>query len=84
MLMEALSIKMVGRLAQWNDGEGFSTVRADWMARAAGIGEKVAVQLPDRDLSGIFETLDETGCLVLRLPDGSAEIITAADVSMLR
>jgi BirA family transcriptional regulator, biotin operon repressor / biotin---[acetyl-CoA-carboxylase] ligase len=84
MLMEPLSLKMVGRLAQWNGGEGFSTVRADWMARAAGIGEKVGVRLVDRELSGIFETLDDAGALVLRLPDGHAQTITAADVVMLR
>jgi hypothetical protein len=34
-------------------------------------------------LSGLFEGLDEAGSLVLRLPDGHAENITAADVVML-
>jgi BirA family transcriptional regulator, biotin operon repressor / biotin---[acetyl-CoA-carboxylase] ligase len=58
-------------------------VRADWMARAAGIGEEISVHLADRDLSGRFEALDEAGSLVLRLPDGHAETITAADVFML-
>jgi BirA family transcriptional regulator, biotin operon repressor / biotin---[acetyl-CoA-carboxylase] ligase len=83
MLLAPLSLKMIGRLAQWNGGEGFSTVRADWMARAAGIGENISVRLADRKLSGRFEALDETGSLVLRLPDGHAETITAADVFML-
>jgi BirA family biotin operon repressor/biotin-[acetyl-CoA-carboxylase] ligase len=83
MLFGPLSLKMIGRLAQWNSGEGFSTVRADWMARAAAIGEEVRVRLSDRELSGRFEALDESGSLVLRLPDGHVEIITAADVFML-
>jgi BirA family biotin operon repressor/biotin-[acetyl-CoA-carboxylase] ligase len=83
-LMPPLSLKMVGRLAQWNGGEGFSTVRADWMARAAWIGENVGVRLADRELSGTFEGLDEAGHLVLRLLDGRVEIITAADVVILR
>ena len=83
-LMQPLSLKMVGRLAQWNGGEGFSTVRADWMARAAWIGENVGVRLADRELSGTFEGLDEAGHLVLRLPDGRVETITAADVVILR
>jgi BirA family biotin operon repressor/biotin-[acetyl-CoA-carboxylase] ligase len=83
VLFTPLSLKMIGRLAQWNGGEGFSTVRADWMARAAGIGEDISVRLADRELSGRFETLDEAGSLVLRLPDGHAETITAADVFML-
>jgi BirA family transcriptional regulator, biotin operon repressor / biotin---[acetyl-CoA-carboxylase] ligase len=83
MLLAPLSLKMMGRLAQWNGGEGFSTVRADWLARAAGIGEEISVRLADREVSGRFEALDEAGSLVLRLPDGYAETITAADVFML-
>jgi BirA family biotin operon repressor/biotin-[acetyl-CoA-carboxylase] ligase len=83
MLMRSLSLKMIGRLAQWNSGEGFSTVRADWLARAAGIGEEVRLRIADRELSGLFETLDAAGGLVLRSPDGRTETITTADVFML-
>jgi BirA family biotin operon repressor/biotin-[acetyl-CoA-carboxylase] ligase len=83
MLFTPLSVKMIGRLAQWNGGEGFSTVRTDWMARAAGIGEEVRVRLGDRELSGRFEALVDAGSLLLRLPDGDVQIITAADVFML-
>jgi BirA family biotin operon repressor/biotin-[acetyl-CoA-carboxylase] ligase len=71
---------MLGRLAQWNAGEGFSTIRADWLARAAGVGESVRVRLPERELVGSFEALDEAGGLVLRLPDGNAMTIAAGDV----
>ena len=38
-LFTTLSAKMLGRLAQWNGGEHFSTIRADWLARAAGRGD---------------------------------------------
>lgn len=81
-MIAALSAKMLGRLAQWNQGEGFSTVRADWLARAAGVGEEVWVRLADREIAGRFETLDERGGLVLRLPDGKSTIIAAGDVFM--
>jgi BirA family biotin operon repressor/biotin-[acetyl-CoA-carboxylase] ligase len=81
-LFSALSNKMMGRLAQWNGGEGFSTIRADWLARAAGLGQEIVVRLPDRELAGIFEALDERGSLVLRRSDGSSAIITAGDVFM--
>jgi BirA family transcriptional regulator, biotin operon repressor / biotin---[acetyl-CoA-carboxylase] ligase len=81
-LFFALSNKMLGRLAQWNSGEGFSTIRADWLARAAGLGQEIVVRLPDRELAGIFEALDERGGLVLRRSDGSSAIITAGDVFM--
>src|SRR5262245_29133002 len=79
-LFGALSVKMLGRLAQWNAGEGFSTIRADWLARAAGMGESVRVRLVERELVGRFEALDEAGGLVLRLPDGNATTVTAGDV----
>src|SRR4029077_3138871 len=38
VVFPALSMKMPGRLAQWNRGNGFATIRADWLARAAGLG----------------------------------------------
>src|SRR5919108_2610180 len=79
-LFSALSVKMLGRLAQWNVGEGFSTIRADWLSRAAGVGESVRVRLAEGELAGRFEALDEAGALVLRLPDGDATTIAAGDV----
>jgi BirA family biotin operon repressor/biotin-[acetyl-CoA-carboxylase] ligase len=83
LLFSALSAKMLGRVAQWNQGEGFSTIRADWLARAVGVGEDVLVRLADRELTGRFEGLDEAGSLVLRLPGGDKETIAAGDVFLL-
>jgi BirA family biotin operon repressor/biotin-[acetyl-CoA-carboxylase] ligase len=82
-LFGALSVKMIGRIAQWNSGEGFSTIRTDWLARAAGLGEEVRVRLADRDLTGRFEAIDPAGSLVLRLPTGKTTTIAAGDVFML-
>jgi BirA family transcriptional regulator, biotin operon repressor / biotin---[acetyl-CoA-carboxylase] ligase len=81
-LFAELSAKMLGRLAQWNRGEGFATVRADWLARAAGLGEEVRVRLADHEVTGLFEALDPAGGLVLRRPDGKTETIAAGDVFM--
>jgi BirA family transcriptional regulator, biotin operon repressor / biotin---[acetyl-CoA-carboxylase] ligase len=82
-LFAALSAKLLGRLAQWNAGAGFSTIRADWLARAAGLGEAIRVRLAEREITGRFEALSDTGGLVLRLADGNAETITAGDVFTL-
>jgi len=79
-LFAALSVKMPGRLAQWNRGNGFATIRADWLARAAGLGESIRVRLADRELAGRFEGLDDAGCLVLIAPDGGKVIVAAGDV----
>jgi BirA family transcriptional regulator, biotin operon repressor / biotin---[acetyl-CoA-carboxylase] ligase len=83
-LFAELSAKMLGRLAQWNRGEHFSTIRTDWLARAAGLGEMIRVRLPERELVGQFETLDDGGRVVLLLPDGSKMAIAAGDVVELR
>jgi len=79
-LFAALSIKLPGRLAQWNRGNGFATIRADWLARAAGLGENIRVGLADRELTGRFEGLDDAGCLVLITPDGAKALVAAGDV----
>jgi BirA family biotin operon repressor/biotin-[acetyl-CoA-carboxylase] ligase len=79
-LFAALSVKMPGRLAQWNRGNGFATIRADWLARAAGLGENIRVGLADREVAGRFEGLDDAGCLVLVAPDGGKEVVAAGDV----
>jgi BirA family biotin operon repressor/biotin-[acetyl-CoA-carboxylase] ligase len=79
-LFATLSARILVRLGQWEAGRGFASVRADWLARAAGLGEIVRVQLADRELSGRFEALDEAGGLRLRLPDGGVTTIAAGDV----
>ena len=79
-LFTALSGAMLRRLAQWQRRDGFSAVRTDWLARAAGIGETMRVRLPDRELVGRGEGLDDNGCLLLRLADGSLRTIAAGEV----
>jgi BirA family biotin operon repressor/biotin-[acetyl-CoA-carboxylase] ligase len=79
-LFSVVSAKMLGRLAQWNAGEHFSTIRADWLARAAGRGDMVRVRLADQELIGRFEDVDDAGRLVLLLADGTRRPIAVGDV----
>jgi len=79
-LFAALSVKMLGRLAQWNRGEHFATIRTDWLSRAAGLGDMIHVRLVDRELAGRFETIDSAGRLVLVDAGGSRQTIPAGDV----
>ena len=79
-LFAALSGTMMHRLVQWRRGAGFAAIRADWIVRGAGIGSEMRVRLPDRELLGHAETLDEQGRLMLRLADGSVQAISAGDV----
>ncbi len=71
-LFATLSATMLQRLGQWRRGAGFGDIRADWIARGAGMGGEMRVKLPDREIFGRGEGLDERGRLLLRLPDGSA------------
>ena len=70
---------MQRRLAQWQRGAGFASIRADWLKRAAGLGEDIRVRLPERELSGRFEGLDEVGRLLLR-GQGGITTVTAGEV----
>ncbi|TPE53885.1 biotin--[acetyl-CoA-carboxylase] ligase [Amaricoccus solimangrovi] len=63
-------------------GEGFAPLRAAWLARAARIGEPIVARLPGRELSGLFETIDADGALVLAAAEGRITL-PAADVFFL-
>ena len=79
-LLDTLASAMMLRLAQWDHGFGFPSIRADWLAHAAGIGEDITMRAGDRDLRGRFEAIDETGRLLLRLPDGRVQTIAGGEV----
>ncbi len=79
-LFTPLTAAMAARLAQWNRGAGFAAIRADWLARAAGLGKPIRVKSGEGELSGQFESIDETGRLVLRLAGGTMQTVTAGDV----
>jgi BirA family transcriptional regulator, biotin operon repressor / biotin---[acetyl-CoA-carboxylase] ligase len=79
-LFETLSATMLRRLRQWRRGAGFADIRADWIARGAGMGGEMRVKLPDREIFGRGEGLDERGRLLLRLADGSVQAIAAGEV----
>jgi BirA family biotin operon repressor/biotin-[acetyl-CoA-carboxylase] ligase len=64
----------------WNDGRGFAAIRRLWLERAAGIGERVAVRVGDEVVSGIFETIDDAGRLVIRSESGAMRAIAAGEV----
>ncbi len=78
-LFDALSAAMQQRLLEWRRGGGFAQIRADWLARAAGLGEQIKVRLSDREFCGRFDGLDEAGRLLLDQA-GQLVTVTAGDV----
>ena len=79
-VLSELTDAWVGLAALWNNGRGFEAIRKAWLAQAGGIGHAISVRTGDRVESGIFETLDQEGRLVLRLDDGGTRLIAAGDV----
>ncbi|WP_213772532.1 biotin--[acetyl-CoA-carboxylase] ligase [Bradyrhizobium sp. dw_78] len=79
-LFAALSDAWVEFRDIWDNGRGFDAIRKLWLQRAAGLGSKVAVHTGNAPIEGIFETLDETGCLIVRTSDGRCVPIAAGDV----
>ncbi|MFO1143468.1 MAG: biotin--[acetyl-CoA-carboxylase] ligase [Amaricoccus sp.] len=59
--------------------EGFAPLRAAWLSRAKGLGEEVTARLPGRSHVGRFESVDETGALVLAT-DAGRLVLPAAEV----
>jgi len=64
----------------WDDGRGFPEIRTRWLRWGAGIGGPVAVKLGNEVISGTFETIDETGRLMVRAADGTLRAVAAGDV----
>lgn len=64
----------------WDRGRGFGEIRRIWLERAAGLGQPVAVQTGGATVEGTFETIDDTGCMIVRTSGGDRVSISAGDV----
>ena len=59
--------------------QGFAPLRAEWLAHAARLGQVIRARTGTAERSGIFDTIDATGALILR--DGQGTVaIPAAEV----
>jgi BirA family biotin operon repressor/biotin-[acetyl-CoA-carboxylase] ligase len=79
-LFTALSDSWVEFHGIWDQGRGFGELRRRWLALATGLGQPVAVHTGGETVSGIFDTLDETGCMIVRISTGECIAISAGDV----
>ncbi len=64
----------------WAPSNGFAEIRDRWLKSAAGISKPITVRLGDRQISGIFESLDTNGQLILLESNNKKTIVTAGDV----
>ncbi|MBR0872471.1 biotin--[acetyl-CoA-carboxylase] ligase [Bradyrhizobium tropiciagri] len=79
-LFTALTDAWVEHRGIWDNGRGFAEIRRRWLERAAGLGDRVAINTGTTTIEGIFDTIDETGCLIVRTPEGRRIPIAAGDV----
>lgn len=79
-LFLALSDAWVDNMRLWNGARGLPLIRERWLKRASGLGGRVAVRVDGRVASGLFETIDDAGRLVIREDDGNRLYVTAGDV----
>ena len=76
--LEDLAVAFAAWLERWR-GEGLAPVRAAWLAAAHPVGAALSAG----DARGVFDGLDESGALRLRLADGSLRVIHAGDVFLI-
>jgi BirA family biotin operon repressor/biotin-[acetyl-CoA-carboxylase] ligase len=79
-LFTALSDAWVEFRGIWDNGRGFAEIRRRWLERAAGLGNKVAINTGTTTIEGIFDTVDESGCLIVRTAEGRRLPVAAGDV----
>lgn len=75
----ALSDSWTDVFTLWDNGRNFGAIRKLWLASAYNLGGNVSVQLGERTVEGIFEAIDETGCMIVTTQQGRVSV-TAGDV----
>ena len=79
-LFKTLSDAWVEFRGIWDNGRGFAEIRSLWLERAAGLGEGIAIQTGNTTIEGTFDTIDETGCLIVQTAEGKRVPVAAGEV----
>ncbi|WP_420795156.1 biotin--[acetyl-CoA-carboxylase] ligase [Desulforamulus ferrireducens] len=66
---------------QWQQG-GFAPLKEMWKQSALWLGEPVLVSGLQRTWEGIMEDIDDSGALILRLPEGDRKTFYSGEVSL--
>ncbi|HET9639215.1 MAG TPA: biotin--[acetyl-CoA-carboxylase] ligase [Allosphingosinicella sp.] len=81
--LEALAASLARWLGRWRD-EGLEPIRQAWLAAAHPPGTALSTHTASGAwVEGVFDGLDESGALKLRLADGSSQVIHAGDVFLV-
>ena len=81
--LETLARSFARWLEVWR-AEGVAPIRERWLAAAHPPGTALSTHTASGAwVEGLFEGLDESGALRLRLPDGTSQVIHAGDVFLV-
>ena len=80
--LEALAETFARWLERWRTA-GLGVVRDRWLLAAHPVGTALTAQAGTTRLEGLFDGLDESGALRLRLADGAVHVIHAGDVFLI-
>jgi BirA family biotin operon repressor/biotin-[acetyl-CoA-carboxylase] ligase len=58
------------------------SIQREWLQRLETLGKNVSVRCGDEVQEGYAESVDQTGNLIVRRPDGSRITVTAGDVTL--
>ncbi|MGB3281123.1 MAG: biotin--[acetyl-CoA-carboxylase] ligase [Pseudorhodobacter sp.] len=73
---------LAGAYAHWETSftsQGFDPLRREWLAHAARLGETIIARTGTQTETGVFETIDGTGALILKTPH-ARRAIPAAEI----
>lgn len=74
--------QLADAFARWLDrwrGEGVAPIRRGWLDAAHPVGTALSTETGE----GLFDGLDESGALKLRLADGTVRLIHAGDIFLI-
>lgn len=78
VMLDALAAAYEARESEFTTW-GFAPIRTAWLAHAAKLGETITARTGHQQRTGVFETVDDEGQLVLKTPEGRVHV-AAADV----
>lgn len=77
---EAFLAHLAPAFARWEAvlvGQGFAPLRAEWLSHAARLGQAIRARTGTQVRDGVFETVDASGALILRMDAGTVAIPAA-------
>jgi BirA family biotin operon repressor/biotin-[acetyl-CoA-carboxylase] ligase len=81
--LEALAASFARWIGRWRE-EGLEPIREAWLAAAHSLGTALSTHAAGgARVEGLFDGLDESGALRLRLADGSVQVVHAGDVFLI-